>query len=408
MSLPVELAPPLVQSSQSFTPRPYQTAAVNAAVTYLKGPRARNGLIILPTGAGKSIVIANMIKELGEPTLVFQPSKEILLQNHAKLMSYGYNAGIYSASAGVKKLQNITFATVGSVVNKLSMLERFRYMIVDECHAVNAKGGMYEEVISHLGVRVLGLTATPYRLGKETDERGETRSILKFLTRTRPRVFEDVVYYVQNKELFDAGYLAKIVYHSIKTINRSALQTNTTGADYTDASVKAAYASSGFYQKLLQVVNRLFHPEVNRKNALVFTRYTEEARMVAANVPGSAVVTAESTPQERDRIINGFRAGRIRCVCNVGILTTGFDYPELEAVVVARPTRSLALFYQMGGRGFRPHPNKRDTMFIDLCGNIEQFGRFEDLELSQEGGWHVRSLGRQLTNVHFGTPIRLK
>ena len=91
-----------------------------------------------------------------------------------------------------------------------------------------------------------------------------------------------------------------------------------------------------------------------------------------------------------------------------GILTTGFDYPELEAVVMARPTRSLALWYQVVGRGIRPHPEKRDTMVIDLGGNLSQFGRVEDLELSDEGGWHIRSHGRQLTNVPFGAPMRGK
>ena len=168
------------------------------------------------------------------------------------------------------------------------------------------------------------------------------------------------------------------------------------------------YEVSGYYRKLVQVVNRLFHPEVNRRNALVFTRFVKEAQLLAQSVPGTAVVTADTPAKERDRIIGGFRAGRIRCVANVGILTTGFDYPELEAVVMARPTRSLALWYQVVGRGIRPHPEKRDTMVIDLGGNLSQFGRVEDLELSDEGGWHIRSHGRQLTNVPFGAPMRGK
>lgn len=402
----IDSAPPLVQTRQPFTPRPYQVGAVDAAVKYLTQSKPRNGLLVLPTGSGKSIVIANIIQRLGEPTLVFQPSKEILVQNHAKLCSYGYGAGIYSASAGEKKLQNVTFATVGSVVKKLHLLERFKYVIVDECHTVNAKGGMYEEVISHMGVRTLGLTATPYRLGKHQDKAGYTWSMLKFLTRTQPRIFEDVVYYVQNKELFDAGYLAKLVYHPIRVINRAALQLNSTGNDYTDESVRAAYEQSDFYKKLLQVVNRLFHPDVARRNALVFTRFVKEAQMVAQAVPGTAVVTAETPDKERDRIIAQFRAGRIRCVANVGILTTGFDYPELEAVVMARPTRSLALWYQVVGRGIRPHPQKENTMIIDMGGNLEQFGKVEDLELCEEGGWHIRSNGKQLTNVQFGNPWR--
>jgi DNA repair protein RadD len=87
----------------------------------------------------------------------------------------------------------------------------------------------------------------------------------------------------------------------------------------------------------------------------------------------------------------------------VGILTTGFDYPELEAVVMARPTMSLALWYQIVGRGIRPHPNKEYTMIVDMGGNLEQFGKVKDLTLSDQGGWHIHGAdGRILTGVPFG------
>lgn len=382
--------------------RPYQEESVAKAVAFLKASKGQNGLMQLPTGSGKSIVIAGICQELAAPTLVFQPSKEILAQNASKFRSYGYPCGIYSASAGQKTIRDITFATVGSVVNKKHLLERFKYVLVDECHLVNSKGGMYEEVISHMGVPVMGLTATPYRLGRDYDDRGQARSILKFLTRTRPRIFDKVVYYVQNRELFDAGYLCKLQYFEVKGMNRNALQRNSSGADYTDASVREQYKQSGFHLKLAKVVNRLFHPEVGRRNCIVFTRFTEEARWLCSQVPGCAIVTAETPDNERDRIINAFRTGMIKCVANVGILTTGFDYPELEAVVVARPTMSLSLWYQMVGRGVRTHPDKDHCMVVDMCGNLDQFGKVEDLELSNEGGWHIRSNGRQLTNVPFG------
>lgn len=276
-------------------------------------------------------------------------------------------------------------------------------VLVHNCHLVNSHGGMYDEVIEHMGRRVLGLTATPYRLATTTDiKTGAKYSILKFLTRTNPRIFQKVVYYVQNRRLFDDGHLAKLVYHDVKAINRQNLQPNSTGADYTDASVRAEYRASGFDAKVVRVVNRLF--EIGRRNCLVFTRFVQEAEMVARSVPGAALVSAESSAKERDRVISGFRSGRIRCVCNVGILTTGFDYPQLEAVVMARPTRSLGLWYQVVGRGIRPHPNKDHTMVIDMAGNLQQFGKVEDLELSEEGGWHIESHGRHLTQVPFGEP----
>jgi len=293
-------------------------------------------------------------------------------------------------------------ATIGSVVRKQHLLERFKYVIVDECHFVNSEAGQYEEVLGNMGVPVLGMTATPYRLAQGMNPTTFQRySILKFLTRTRPRIFDKVVYSVQNRVLFDEGYLAKLQYYSIKVINRNALQRNSTGADYTDESLRQQYAMNDMPGKVVKVVRRLF--EIGRKNVLVFTRFTEEARYIVSQIPGAAIVTADTPPKERDRVIRGFRDGWIKCVCNVGILTTGFDYPQLEAVVMARPTMSLALWYQIVGRGIRPHPDKEHTMIVDMGGNLEQFGKVEDLTLSDEGGWHIHGAdGRVLTGGPFG------
>jgi DNA repair protein RadD len=390
----------------SFTPRPYQQEAIDKAVHFLRTTKGHNGLMQIPTGAGKSIVIAGICKELNAPTLVFQPNKEILVQNASKYAAYGFQCGIYSASAGQKTLRDVTFCTVGSVVNKLHLLERFKYVLVDEAHLVNSDGGMYEKTLETMGVPVVGMTATPYRLGRTTDQRtGMTHPILKFLTRTNPRIFNKLIYHVQNRDLFEAGYLARLKYFEVKAVNTALLRSNSTGADFTDVSVRMAYKQSGFHLKLVQVVNRLF--EIGRKNALVFTRFTEEARWLAQQVPGCAIVTADTPAKERDRIIGGFRAGRIRCVANVGILTTGFDYPELEAVVMARPTMSLALWYQIVGRGVRPHPDKDHCMIVDMCGNLPLFGKVEDLHLSDEGGWHIRTGDRELTNVPFGRGVKV-
>lgn len=383
----------------------YQVPAVKAAVEFMRNGNDHNGLMVLPTGSGKSLVIANVVRELGQPCLIFQPSREILQQNVAKYRGYGHHCGVYSASAGEKRLSDVTFATIGSVIKKQHLLTRFKYLIIDECHLVNAKneGSMYAALINNLGLRVLGLTATPYRLGRIVDDRGYTRSILKFLTRTHPRVFDRVVYYVQNGQLFEEGHLARLTYYEVKAINRRNLRANSTGADYTDASVRAEYRASGFEGRVVRVVNRLF--EIGRRNCLVFTRFTEEAASIVRHVPGAAIVTAKTHPKERERVINGFRAGRIRCVCNVGILSTGFDYPELESVVIARPTRSLGLYYQMIGRCVRPHAEKEHAMVVDMGGNLAVFGKVEDMVLSPEGGWHVRSNGCQLTNVPFGERI---
>lgn len=384
---------------QHFTLRPYQREAVDAAVAFFRGPVRHNAIEVLPTGSGKSLIIANIVKDLGEPVLIFQPSKEILEQNLSKLLSYGYHAGVYSASKGRTEVSNITFATIGSVVGKAALFDNFRYIIVDECHLVNAKEGMYKtflEVLMEKDAKVLGLTATPYRLA--TNSFGPE---LRFLTRTRPRIFKDMIYYVQNGQLFDSGYLAQLEYVTHNGFDRSKLKINSTGADFTDDSVQTYLWASDLPNKLVYIIEREME---TRKNVLVFTRFVEEARYLVGNIPGAAIVTGESPKKERARVIDGFKRGTIPAVCNVGVLTTGFDYPELETVVIARPTMSLALYYQMIGRCTRPHPLKGHARVIDMCGNYESFGRVEDLEIKDGGNgkWFIASGDRQLTNVYYG------
>jgi DNA repair protein RadD len=381
-----------------FALRDYQRDAVIAGVNFLKSDADYNAIEVLPTGSGKSLIIANIVGALCAPTLVFQPSKEILEQNYQKLISYGYRASIYSASFDSKVVSNITFATIGSVKNKAELFKHFKYIIVDECHFVNAKKGMYRDFLNMLkGSKALGLTATPYRLSSD----GFGGSILKFLTRTRPRIFQDLIYFVNNGELFEKGFLAKLQYHSVNGFDRNQLQINSTGADYTDKSLKEYYERIDFKSKVLKVIERL--NDIKRKNILVFTRFVDESEYLVKNIPNSAIVTAETKKPERERIINAFRKGEIKTVCNVGILKTGFDYPELETVVLARATMSLALYYQMIGRGIRPHPNKPYSMIIDLCKNFELFGKIEDftIENGGNGKWYISNKKRQLTNVYF-------
>ena len=123
--------------------RDYQQEASDAAVKFFQTKSKDNGIIILPTGAGKSLVIAEIAYRLDAPVLVFQPSKEILEQNYDKLMSYGIlDAGIFSASFNRREIRKITFATIGSVKNYKDYFRKFKYVIIDECHGVNPQGGM--------------------------------------------------------------------------------------------------------------------------------------------------------------------------------------------------------------------------------------------------------------------------
>jgi len=382
--------------------RPYQQESSDKAIEFFQSKKKRNAIMVLPTGSGKSLIIAEIANRLNDHVLIFQPSKEILEQNFAKLQSYGVlDCSIYSASFNSKEVSRITFAMIGSVRNKPEFFAHFKYVIIDECHLVNSKNedSMYNSFLSNLDCRVLGLTATPYRLSFD----GFGGSILKFLTRTRPRIFSEVIYHVQIKELADAGYLAKMEYYQINIVDPSKLQVNSTGADYTDKSVQKHYSDIDFNLKLKEVIERLI--KAGKKNILVFTRFVSEAQELSDYFNGLAEMVSGETPKkERERILTDFKSGQIRIVTNVGVLTTGFDFPELETIVLARPTMSLALYYQMIGRAMRPHESKKSAWIIDLCQTYKRFGKVEELELREEkkGIWAVFSGNKQLTNSYYG------
>lgn len=389
----------------SFQPRPYQREAIDAAVDYFHDRKEKkNAIEILPTGSGKSVVIANIAKELTGKTVVFQPSKEILEQNFKKFLSYGFRAGIYSASAGMKYIDDITFVTIGSVAKKIHLFEKFKNIIIDECHLVNPAQGMYESFINTLShTKVLGLTATPYRLGSNSEG-----AELRFITRQSPRIFSKVLYYVQNDVLFNAGHLAPLKYFSFNVIDRTMLSMNSSGTDFTDASMKAYYRQINMPKITIEYGNRLLK---KRNNLLVFCALIEEAMQVAKGIPGAVVITGETELAVRTKILNEFKSGKIRCVINVGVLTTGFDYPELEAVLIARSTMSLALYYQIVGRVMRPFKyadgSVKEGWVVDLGGNINMFGKIETMKITtdEKGLYMIVNQGRQLTNVPFSKAV---
>ena len=384
--------------TQMYELRDYQKQAVDVAVNFFQTGNKKNGIIVLPTGAGKSLVIANIAYRLDAPVLIFQPSKEILEQNYEKLCSYGVmDVGIFSASFGRKEVRKITFATIGSVKSHKDYFRLFRYVIIDECHGVNAEAGMYKDFIETIQCKVLGLTATPYRLYSSRFY----GSMLRFITRTNPRIFNEMLYAVQVRTLLNRGYLAPMNYYQLNIVDPSRLKVNSTGADFTDASVRRYYREIKFNDSLENIIRRLL--VAGRSSILVFTRFIDEANHIARTFSDcAAVVSSDTSKTDRENILRLFKNKQIKVVANVGVLTTGFDFPELATVVLARPTMSLALYYQMCGRAIRPFPGKVSWV-VDLCGNYKRFGRVDDLELRQTkpGIWAVFSGAKQLTNVYF-------
>lgn len=382
----------------AFQLRPYQSESINLSINYLQGKSNKNALVILPTGSGKSVVIAKILEPLEGKTVVLQPSKEILEQNYEKFSNYG-KASIYSASAGEKRIDKVTFCTIGSIINKKHLFKGLENILIDECHLVNSDAGMYNEFIKAFPkAKVLGLTATPYRL--ETTSTGPQ---LTFLTRSTPRIFDKVLYYVQNDVLFNAGYLAELEYYNFDVIDRSKLEVNSSGTDFTQNSLRRYYKSIDMPSRIVKNALTILS---KRRNVLIFCSLIEEAMAVHKRIPGSAILTGETKKEEREKILSQFKSGKIRCLINVGVLTTGFDYPALEAVLMARSTMSLSLYYQIVGRVMRiftyPDGTKKKGWFIDMGGNINFFGKIETMKIIDKNGYlSIWNNGRQLTNVPF-------
>lgn len=412
-----------------FKLRFYQQEASDAAVRFFgTEPSKYHAIEVLPTGAGKSLVIADIANRLDQPTIVFQPNKEILEQNFSKLKNYGVeDCSIYSASMRIKKIDRITFATIGSVANHMEEFRHFRNVIVDECHVASPNGGRYKEFFEDGTRKILGLTATPYRLDSINvpvrDENGnirkdmfgdiekEHKAVLRFLTRCRPKIFYDVIYHCQVSELLNQGYLSQIRYCDVTPSEfiHNRLKRNSTGRDFDDTSLEDNFRYFDMYSYLVSIVRRILHPKPGvkpRRGVLVFTKNVGQAQALSAAIPGCSYVTGETKKKEREEILRRFKSGDIKAVSNCGVLTTGFDYPELDTVVIARPTMSLASYYQIAGRCIRPYPGK-EPWLVDLCGNIRTFGKIENLNLScpAAGQWMVNgwvgNQWKQLTNVIF-------
>jgi len=248
-------------------------------------------------------------------------------------------------------------------------------------------------------------TATPYRL--VTD--GYGGSMLKFLTRTRPRIFKDVIYYIQNKTLFDAGYLSPLEYVNIGGFDISQVKLNTTGADFDDNSLKRYFNIINHTDRVTEVVKDLLNNKSHpRKGIIVFNRFVKEAQDIKDRLGNNnaEILTATTKKKDRTQIIKYFRNGNLKVILNVNILGIGFDYPELDTIVLASPTMSLAAYYQRIGRAIRPHPDKDKALIIDLCDNYNRFGKIEDLTFNENKGlYFISSKERQLTNVYYGKDI---
>ncbi|NRA24768.1 MAG: DEAD/DEAH box helicase family protein [Oleispira sp.] len=363
----------------SFQLRDYQSEAVSATIKHFQKSN-ESAVIVLPTGSGKSLVIAELARLAKRKILVLTHVKELVEQNHQKYESYGLTASIYSA--GLKKKKNdqqVTFASIQSVARNLADFSQYySLIIVDECHRVNIKkengegNNQYQQVIELLTqtnpeIKLLGLTATPYRLGMGWIYRKHHRGIMRS---EQARPFEHCIYELPLRYLIKRQYLTQptLVDATIEHYDFSALRVNNTG-EYNPADINHLLNRN---PRITQgIIEQVVDLALQRQGVMIFAATVEHAQEVQSYLPTSetALIIGDTDNKERGYLIQQFKQKRIKYLVNVSVLTTGFDAPHVDMIAILRPTQSVSLYQQIIGRGLRLSEGKKDCLIIDYTGN---------------------------------------
>jgi DNA repair protein RadD len=378
--------------------RPNQVKPVQIGIDFFKQTNPSPSIIVAPTAFGKSIAIAKIAEKVEGNLLILQPSKELLEQNFNKFLMIGGNASIYSASFNSKKISSVTYATIGSIqqIGKLFKDKGFTKMIIDECHLYPRNmDSMIGRFLQDSGItHVLGLTATPLKLQSNTDLNGNVFSKLQMLTSKSKKgnFYKDIIYVCQVSEMVELGFWSKLEYEQFD-FDESKLVYNSTKADFTEESLLAIYNSNDFHGNILNKIKMM----PDRKSIIVFVPSVANAIELANKIPDSVAIYGDMPKAERNNAVKLFKSGKIRVVVNVNVLSVGFDHPELDCIICARPTASLAWYYQALGRGTRISKYKKDCLIVDFSGNVKRFGKVECLQITKEKNtWKMYGEGGKL------------
>lgn len=357
-----------------YTLRPYQADSVKSVIHYFRKHQTP-AVLVLPTGAGKSLVIAELARLAKGRVLVLAHVKELVEQNHEKYEGYGLKGSIFSAGLGRKETdQQVVFASVQSVVRNLdSFSNQFSLLVIDECHRVpDEKTSSYQKVITHLrennsGIKVLGLTATPYRLGMgwlyQYHTRGQVRS-------EEPRFFRDCIFELPIRYLLDEGFLtpARMIDAPVLSYDFSQLKPASTGR-YKEAELDMVIEQSK--RATPQIVDQIIELAKDKLGIMIFAATVRHAQEILGLLPEgeSSIVIGDTPTLERDQIISDFKERKIKFLVNVSVLTTGFDAPHVDLIAILRPTESISLYQQIVGRGLRLSPGKKECLVLDYAGN---------------------------------------
>ena len=368
--------------SEKIVLRDYQADAVKSFFEYAKTHQypPTSPVMELPTGSGKSYVIAEICRiltEAGKRVLVLCRQKELVLQNSACMarLEPTVSVGVFCAGLGRKETdKDVTFATIQSVSKQACELGEVNLIIVDEAQHVPAKvASQYGSLLTEIKeynprCRYLGLTATPYRMSSG-------------LIYGEGQVFDDCCYEVPVKSMLEKGMITKWVIPSVEEVDVSGVKIR--GSDFDEGEM-----ASEFIAKVESNAAEIIAASSDRHSVLCFAttiNHAEKLRDVLGASTGAVthLLTGKTSAPERAEILEKFKSGAIKYLVNCGVLTTGFDAPNVDVVALCRATQSAGLFYQILGRGMRLNPGKDDFLILDFGGNFDRLGDPQDLDFGR-------------------------
>jgi DNA repair protein RadD len=356
--------------------RPYQSDAIDGLYQYWADKRGDNPLIVVPTGGGKSLIIGKLIEDAlsfpGTRILMLTHVAELIEQNAKELVGLlpGVDLGFYSASLGQKRLdRQVTFAGIQSIYDRaFDMVPPPDLVLIDEAHLVpkntTTRYGKFLDDLRtcNSDVKVVGLTATPYRLDSG------------YLHKGKDAIFDGIAYDIPVGMLMDQGYLSPLVSKGAKA-KIDLTNVGMRGGEFIESQLATAASDP---ELVKATVAEIVHFGADRKSWLVFASGVQHAEMIKAEmeahgIDAEIVTGADNKTDRRDRIAD-FKAMRLRCLINIGVLTAGFNHPATDLVAMVRATASAGLYVQIAGRGTRLAPGKTDCLLLDFGGNVERHG----------------------------------
>nr|WP_298415936.1 DEAD/DEAH box helicase [uncultured Halomonas sp.] len=356
------------------TLRPYQQQAVTRVIEHFR-ETDDPAVVVLPTGSGKSLVIAELARLARGRVLVLAHVRELVEQNHAKYQAYGLDADIFSAGLKRKEAsRQVVFGSVQSVVRNLDSFNDggFTLLVIDECHRVSPdKDASYRQVIDHLRqanprLKILGLTATPYRLGQGFIYHRHYHGMVRG---EADCFFQDCVFEQPLRLMVKQGYLAAPtrVDAAVERYDFSQLAPNLRGLFAEEELNRVVRGNRATPTIIEEIVARAR----DRRGVMLFAATVDHAEEILGYLPAdeAALITGATPSKERQRLIEAFKAERLKYLVNVAVLTTGFDAPHVDLIAILRPTESVGLYQQIVGRGLRLAPGKNDCLILDYAGN---------------------------------------